>query len=70
MNTFLLRQSVSSKVDDGIDQIFATIHKAAMTGSGDITPEQTVDLDQIKKQLVNLITDQVAQNDPKNDCFE
>ena len=70
MNTFLLRQSVSSKVDDGIDEIFATIHKAAMTNDGHISPEQTVELDHIKEQLVSLITDQVAQNDPKNDCFE
>ena len=70
MNKFLLKQSVSSKVDEGIDQIFATVHQLAHTESGDIDPMQVVELDQIKEQLSALITDQVAANNPKNDCFE
>jgi len=57
-----LKTLIEKQVDDAMDLIFANAHGAAMTTSGDITPEQQLQLDNIQDQLKNLVYTQVIQN--------
>lgn len=45
-----------------IDNIFVDIHQEFNTSSGDITPDQVMQLDHLKEKLARLITDQVCAN--------
>jgi hypothetical protein len=62
MNQENLKTLIEKQVDDAMDLIFANAHGAAMTTSGDITPEQQLQLDNIQDQLKNLVYTQVMQN--------
>lgn len=53
-------------VHDKLDEVFTLIHKEAGTTSGDIAPEQAIELDEIELQLSKLITAQVWQNLPES----
>ena len=49
-------------VDVEIDNIFIDVHQEFNTSSGDITPGQVMELDQLKEKLAKLISDQVCAN--------
>ncbi len=49
-------------VDQTVETIFNTLHKKYKTSSGDISPYQEYLLDDIKKQLVDVFSNQVFQN--------
>jgi len=49
-------------VDQSVETIFNTLHKKYKTSSGDISPYQEYLLDDIKKQLVHVFSNQVFQN--------
>lgn len=49
-------------LESEIDSIFVDIHQQFNTSSGDITPEQVMELDNLKEKLAKLITDQVCAN--------
>lgn len=53
-------------VHDKLDEVFTTLHMEAGTSSGDIAPEQAIELDEIELQLSKLITAQVWQNLPES----
>lgn len=57
-----IRLSAEYLIDEAIDEVFNEIHQDFPTKSGDITPNQMEQLDELKEQLVNLITNQVEQN--------
>lgn len=57
-----LKSIISKQVDDAVHLIFANAHGVAMTTSGDITPEQQMQLDSIQEQLKTLVYNQVVQN--------
>jgi len=57
-----IRLSAEHYIDDAIDGVFNELHQDYPTKSGDITPMQLYQLDELKEQLVNLITEQVEQN--------
>jgi len=57
-----LKTFIEQQVEDAMNLIFANAHGAAMTTSGDITPEQQLQLDSIQDQLENLVYTQVIQN--------
>jgi len=53
---------ISQMVDAAAEDIFTKAHGAAMTTSGDITPQQQEELDEIKRNLKQLVSTQVNQN--------
>lgn len=57
-----LKSIINKQVDDAVNLIFANAHGVAMTTSGDITPEQQLQLDNIQEQLKTLVYNQVVQN--------
>jgi len=67
MNTKNLKSIIDKQVDDAVDLIFANAHGVAMTTSGDITPEQQLQLDNIQEQLKTLVYNQVTQNIPEKE---
>jgi len=67
MNTENLKSIINKQVDDAVDLIFANAHGVAMTTSGDITPEQQLQLDNIQEQLKTLVYNQVTQNIPEQE---
>lgn len=54
-------KTIETLVDYNIDAVFTDVHNIVNTKSGDITPEQAFRLSEIKKQLVDLINEQVQQ---------
>lgn len=52
MNKHMTKESfkkfIQTQIESAVDLIFANAHGYAMTTSGDITPEQTIQLDKIK----------------------
>jgi hypothetical protein len=57
-----IRVSAEHLIDEAIDEVFNELHQDFPTKSGDITPMQLHQLDELKEQLVILITKQVEQN--------
>jgi hypothetical protein len=57
-----IRLSAEQLIDESIDGVFNELHQDFPTKSGDITPMQLHQLEQLKEQLVDLITKQVEQN--------
>ena len=55
-------KTIETLVDYNVDAIFTDIHNIVDTQSGDITPTQAFRLSEIKRQLVELINEQVEQN--------
>ena len=55
-------EEISDELESSIDEVFVTAHQLFETKSGDITPEQTERLDSLRKQMVDLILEQVKQN--------
>jgi len=62
MNNTQIKNFIDAQVESTIEQLFLTVHGAAMTNSGDITPGQQNKLDQIKEDLKQLVTEQVIIN--------
>jgi len=61
-----LRIITRDKVDEMLTTLFNELHVYASTEHGDITPEQLIQLDEIQKELVNIVTEQIWQNTPSN----
>lgn len=53
---------IEDELDGSIDEVFVTAHQLFETKSGDITPEQSERLDSLKKQIFELVLEQVKQN--------
>lgn len=49
-------------VEHGIDCISNVLHEASEAQSGDITPSQAIELEQIKNELTELLLLQTEQN--------
>ena len=62
MNQEQLNTYIGQVVDAAAEEIFEKAHGAAMTTSGDITPEQQERLDNTKQQLKKLVQEQVEMN--------
>jgi len=62
MNPEQLKEFIDNQVDAAINMIFNNAHGAAMTISGDITPEQSFKLSAINEQLKKVVLEQVVQN--------
>lgn len=58
---FLLAK-IREIVNNDVDEIFNQVHELAQTKSGDITPDQQIQLLGINEQLVAIIFNQVKQN--------
>jgi hypothetical protein len=58
----LVINTVKEAIDENIDQIFFDTHSELETVSGDISPEQAFELDEIKIRLQSLVVKQVSQN--------
>lgn len=57
-----LKTFIDNLVEASVDMIFKSAHGQAMTTSGDITPEQQLQADDIQDQLKALVYTQVMQN--------
>lgn len=64
-----LVRTAEKEVDKALERLFGKLHKRAESNSGDITPEQAMELDEIGSQLASLrvrltelIAEQVWQN--------
>jgi len=55
-------KEIEDELDESIDEVFVTAHQLFETKSGDITPEQSERLDSLKKQIFDLMLEQVKQN--------
>lgn len=53
---------IEKELSDKIDEVFVTAHEVFKTDSGDITPEQTIRLNSLRAQVLDLILEQVKQN--------
>ena len=53
---------VRNAINDEIDEIFTLSHQLYKTKSGDITPTQVEELNELKEQLVSLVLIQTMQN--------
>lgn len=69
-----LKQEVTQTVDEYIDTMFLELHERCRTKSGDISPDQIFELDEIilqlralKFRLSELITRQIWQNVAEDD---
>lgn len=62
-----IKDKIKYMVGNAVDAMFYAIHQIAKTKSGDIAPEQQFKLDEIKDQLIELMTEQVWQNLPSAD---
>jgi len=60
------KKFIEQQVDAAVNLIFANAHGYAMTTSGDITPEQQLQLDNIQEELATLVRNQVTQNLPQD----
>lgn len=49
-------------LESEIDSIFVDVHQQFNTSSGDITPDQVMELEQLKEKLARLISKQVTSN--------
>jgi len=49
-------------LESEIDSIFVDVHQQFNTSSGDITPDQVMELEQLKEKLAKLISKQVTSN--------
>ena len=58
---------IESQVEAALDLIFANAHSYAMSTSGDITPEQKQQLEEIEESLRSLVYEQVVQNIPNEE---
>jgi hypothetical protein len=65
MTSEQIRKEAESLVKGQLDEIFTTIHAKAKTTGGDITPDQTLKLNSLIDEVVNLITEQVTLNLPE-----
>lgn len=54
--------SIKIEVEKSIEYLFYEIHEKLNTKSGDITPEQSERLEELKFKLTELITEQTTQN--------
>ena len=55
-------KEIEDELDNAIDEVFVVAHQEFNTKSGDITPDQVNRLDSLKKQIFDLILEQVKQN--------
>lgn len=60
------RDIVLKKLEENHEALFQEIHEIAGTKSGDIAPEQQMELHGLTNKLVNLMVEQVMQNSPAN----
>lgn len=57
-----LNKKISDIVAEALDKIFEQAHKEAGTQSGDISTEQVIKLNSIRRELTNLIINNVKEN--------
>ena len=57
-----IRDFVKSILDKKINEVFIETHWFASTSSGDISPDQQLELDRLTKKLEDLIVIQTMQN--------
>lgn len=58
-------------VNAWVDATFDDLHHKHQTVAGDISPDQYLELCELKKKLINLITEQVYQNlDISNEIYD
>lgn len=57
-----INQNVSTRFNHYLDLLFNEVHNDFCTKSGDISPDQQVELDSLTEKMINLITEQVFQN--------
>ena len=62
MNIEKLKELVDNLTEAAIDELFVDVHAEAKTISGDITPLQQFELDEISQKLKDLVVAQVEQN--------
>jgi len=62
MNSGQLKTYISQLAEAAVEDIFKKAHGAAMTTSGDITPAQQFELEEIQDKLKTLVHIQVTQN--------
>lgn len=62
LNIERVKSSILIEVEKSIEYLFYEIHQKFNTKSGDITPEQSERLIQLKGQLAELMTEQTIQN--------
>jgi len=62
MNKEELKSFIDEQTEGTVELVFASAHGAAMTNSGDITPAQQLELEDIKDKLKRLVYEQVTQN--------
>ena len=55
-------EEVYDYLEDSIEEVFENFHMEAETKYGDITPEQSMYLDELTTKLTELIVKQVNQN--------
>lgn len=65
MTTENFKKFIDAQVDAALELVFANAHGYAMTTSGDITPEQQLQLENIQEELKTLVYNQVTQNLPQ-----
>ena len=56
------KKEIGELVEGYINDIFIDCHGIAGTKSGDVTPEQMLQLDKITEDLTSLVIKQVTQN--------
>jgi len=57
-----IQQNVKEHLQGTIEGLFFYFHKHYKTESGDITPEQHAELEELTEKLSNLIGTQIYQN--------
>jgi hypothetical protein len=55
-------EEIDERLTENIDNVFVLAHELFDTDSGDITPYQSSQLYSLKKQMFDLILEQVKQN--------
>lgn len=55
-------KEIDEKLSENINEVFVLSHVLFKTKSGDISPEQMIQLDSFKKQIFDLILTQTKQN--------
>lgn len=56
------KATISDLVDVATDELFVDVHSLIGTKTGDISPEQAFELDEIKEKLCALLYEQAMQN--------
>jgi hypothetical protein len=57
-----LSHLIADELEQSINATFIKAHEQAGTKHGDITPDQALRLDELRKQLTDLMVEQVVQN--------